>query len=534
MLDELLYSIGRFFLGDARINEIAINRLVNAGPSRPYAWSTLSDDYISWTGLTDRTFFARLLPPADAPVADGRGTSRPPLAEIISLFPAEPGRQELCSKSTCLFPAFAQYLTDGFLRTQIFNTPPGVGTRPQTSDRRRTTSNHEIDMSALYGRTSEQTRALRTGEGGRLKSQRINNEEFPPFLYNDDGSLRDEFKDSDGLLILDEPLGIEGASTDRSTIFAVGGDRVNTSVQVAAVNILLLREHNRLAGLIQSSHRDWDDQRIFETSRNIVIVEFIRIVVNEYINNISSAPFRFSADPKVAWNAKWAKPNWMTIEFTLLYRWHSLVPEFINWNGKTLTADKMLRNNELLLKGGLANAFVQLSANKAARMGIGNFASFLLLAEAKGIEQGRENRLRSYNEYRRAMGLREATSFEDVVGSSGDKSRSDLDDSLRQLYGVVDNLEFYVGIFAEPVLRNSPISELVLAMVAMDAFSQALPNPLLSERIWTNEENKIRTFSSLGLKEIQSINSIRDILARNATLAPTEFVGMTQPGWVRK
>ena len=25
----------------------------------------------------------------------------------------------MCAKSTCLFPAFAQYLTDGFIRTRM-------------------------------------------------------------------------------------------------------------------------------------------------------------------------------------------------------------------------------------------------------------------------------------------------------------------------------------------------------------------------------------------------------------------------------
>ena len=89
-----------------------------------------------------------------------------------------------------LFPAFAQYLTDGFIRTQLSNDDA-------KEDRTRTTSNHEIDLSPLYGRTAAQTRALRlcsdmAGYRGRLKSQSLAGEEFPPFLYKLDGETIDQ------------------------------------------------------------------------------------------------------------------------------------------------------------------------------------------------------------------------------------------------------------------------------------------------------------------------------------------------------
>ena len=59
---------------------------------------------------------------------------------------------QLCPKSTCLFPSFAQYLTDGFIRTRMPNTSAGD---PEHL-RRQNTSNHQIDLCTLYGRTPEQ------------------------------------------------------------------------------------------------------------------------------------------------------------------------------------------------------------------------------------------------------------------------------------------------------------------------------------------------------------------------------------------
>jgi prostaglandin-endoperoxide synthase 2 len=533
---NMLVSAAELVLGKHEINRIAINRLVKAGPSRPHAWSTIHDDYISWDGLTDRSYFARLLPPTRIPENVALGTRHPPIEDLIPLFLAPRDQQRPCRKSTCLFPAFAQYLTDGFLRTRMFNDPPGAHTRPGVEDRRRTTSNHEIDLSALYGRTVEQTAVLRSGIGGRLKSQTIGGEEFPPFLYGDDQLPKSEFCDAGGILVLDEPLGVDSSKPGLPTLFAVGGDRVNASVQVAAINTLFLREHNRLAALLAADHPGWDDERLFQIARNINIVQFITIVVEEYINHISSAPFRFIADPSVAWDEGWNRANWMTIEFTLLYRWHSLVPERLVWNGNPVESPAFLLDNTLLCEGGLAHALAELSANPAARMGLGNFAWFFDKAEAKGIAQGRYNDLASYNAYREVMGLSRKQDFADLVGASddpGEQVRNDaLAAELERLYGEIDNLEFYVGLFAEHHADNCPTPELLLAMVAMDAFSQALPNPLLSRRIWEDENNLRRTFADAGVASIKSTHSLRDILVRNGgARLGDRFIGMTRPDW---
>lgn len=537
MLVRLLIKFFQFILGKKRINRIAINFLANRGPNRPHAWSTLNDDYISWQGLTDRSYFSRLLSAGKFSQDDALGTARPPVDEVIKLFPAEPGKQVLSKKSTNLFPAFAQYLTDGFLRTMIFNAPADGEDASPKDDRKRTTSNHEIDLSTLYGRTARQTAVLRSMNGGKLKSQILHGEEFSPYLYDEAGKPHKEFCDDAGKLILDEPLGIKDISSGKPTLFAVGGDRVNAAVQVMAINTLFLREHNRLADLLAARYPDWEDERLFQIARNIVIFMFIRIVICEYINHISSVPINFLADPSVAWKANWNRPSWMTIEFTLLYRWHSLVTETITWKGQSIPSTDLLLNNKLLTDHGLVETFVQLSANPSAKMGLGNFAAFLQSIEQKGILQGRDNNVRGYNDYRKIMGLSRARSFEEVVGvSTADEPaekarRKKLAENLKRLYGDVNNLEFYVGLFAEPSSNDGPIPQLALAMVAMDAFTQAFPNPLLSEHVWGNEENRIKAFSQIGQEQIEATNSLEDILKRVSKGTNGQFVGMTQENW---
>ncbi|HNR76086.1 MAG TPA: peroxidase family protein [Parvularculaceae bacterium] len=521
-----------FLLGKNRLNDLIVNRLVGFGRARPHPWST-KFDYVSWSGLSDRTYYARLLPPKPYPPEENVGGRRPPLSDVRALFACS-GEQRRCPKSTVLFPAFAQYLTDGFLRTRLQNDPPfGSG----VEERARTTSNHDIDQSPLYGRNEAQTRALRTLSGGRLKSQILDGEEHPLFLYDGGNRVRAEFCDAAGAPILDQPLGVD-RSQAMQTLFAVGGDRVNATPQVAMLNTLFLREHNRLAGLLMAKNPDWDDDRLFETARNSIIVMFIKIVVEEYINHINTTNIAFSARPQPAWRARWNRPNWMTAEFSLLYRWHALIPERMDWNGADIHGRDLLLDNSLLLKGGLADAFVAVSGNAAAELSLQNTASFLLDAEQRGVAQAREVNIAPYNDYREAMKLRRQETFADIVGSSNDAAEAARKEALaarlEQLYGSADNFEFFVGLFAEPRGENGPLPELITRMVAMDAFSQALTNPLLSEPVWGDREVRRLTFTDIGLDAIENTASLRDILERNSTDLGDRFVGMTRRDWKRQ
>ena len=518
------------------VNRTIIDRLVSRCRNRPHPWST-KNSYISWSGLTDRNFNARLLRAKPYPAEEAMGTRRPPIAEVAKLFQVPDGRmQRRCPKSTGLFPAFAQYLTDGFIRTQLSNDPA-------LTDRRRTTSNHDIDLSPLYGRTPAQTRVLRVmseepGKRGQLKTQMINGEAFPLFLYGADGQIAPEFCDASGLPALDMPLGLSHVTPEnKAVLFAIGGDRGNAVPQVAMLNTLFLREHNRLAAMLESSHPDWDNERVFETARNIVIIMFIKIVVEEYINHINSTAFPLKADPSGAWAANWNRTNWMTIEFSLLYRWHALVTEHVRWGGRLMSAREALLNNTFLIERGLANSFADVSSNGAAELTLENSATFLWNAEVNAVEQSRINDVATYNDYREAMGVLRATGFAEIVGvADGEleqKRRDRLAARLEELYGEPDNVEFYVGLFAEPREKNGPLPDLAMGMVAMDAFSQALTNPLLSEHVWGNDENRTLAFTEAGLAEIVATTRLRDILLRNSDGLADQFVGMTRQAWTR-
>ena len=144
-------------------NRLLINSAIGQTKTRPYALST-KFSYTTWDSLTDRTYSGRHLPPVRSKVG-----ALPPIEKVVELFRRPAGQMVESEKSTVLFSYFAQWFTDGFLRTDYRKSL-------------KNTSNHDIDLSNLYGLRRQTTRILRSRVGGKLKSQIINGEEYPPFI----------------------------------------------------------------------------------------------------------------------------------------------------------------------------------------------------------------------------------------------------------------------------------------------------------------------------------------------------------------
>jgi prostaglandin-endoperoxide synthase 2 len=467
------------------VNRQLIERALSKVPPRPHPLSTRTD-YTSWTSLTDRTFDGRHLPPAE-PMA-----LAPDVEDVLALFDRGDAGTTECPKSTLLFPYFALWFTDGFLRSD----------RRVPRDPRRNESTHDIDLMQLYGRTEADTRALRSFRGGRLKSQHLNGEEYPPHLCRD-GAVKPEFS---GLRVIrfDElPVDV------RDRLFAMGSDTSNFQLGFVLMNVLFLREHNRVAGLLEARYPAWSDDRLFETARNILIAILIKIVIEQYINHIAPYRFQFRFDPGgLTGRERWYRTNWMAIEFNLLYRWHSAVPSRITVDGRPQSIVDTLWPGDRIAERGLGPHVDEASRQPAGRIGLFNTDRALHEAERHSIEQARAVRLASYNDYRVLCGFPRVTEVDQI---SGDPR---VQQALSDVYGDVDRIEFYVGLFAEDLRPNSVLPSLIGRLVGVDAFSQALTNPLLAARCFNAE-----TFTPTGLDVIEATTSLADLVERNVPAA---------------
>lgn len=486
----------------------AIEFYANSTVPRPYPFSMLAD-YTSWHSLTDRRFSGRHLPPSEP------RTPLPPADKIVALFARRPDAEILSTDTTATFSFFAQWFTDSFLRTD-------------PRDPRMNTSNHGIDLCQIYGLTPEKTATLREPAGGRrrgrLRSQIIEGQEYPEFLFaNVDGdgtmTLRPEFEGLHDPVMLNAVLASASVEQRRLT-FAVGLENGNSTIGHTMFNVVFMREHNRIADILAREHPDWEDTRVFETTRNIMIVVFLKLVIEEYIKHIGPRDFPIELVPYAAENAEWNRQNWITIEFNLLYRWHSMVPDHIGEGANALAHTDFVNNNRIVLDQGIEQLITMSSADLAGKICLHNTPEFLMdpmpgVPEgvmAKTIRIMRDARLASYNDYRTTFNLPRLRNFDELTDDVA------LRTELEQLYGDIDNLEWYVGLFAEKHRDAMMMGELMGIMVGHDAFTQALTNPLLAPHIF-NEKTLTRT----GLEIYRTTTKLEQIFERN-TADPAEVV----------
>ncbi|MEA2717434.1 MAG: prostaglandin-endoperoxide synthase 2, partial [Actinomycetota bacterium] len=142
--------------------------------------------------------------------------------------------------------------------------------------------------------------------------------------------------------------------------------------------------------------------------------------------------------------------------------------------------------------------------------------------ELASIRLGRAAKLRSYNDYREMLEYPRVTSFDQI--SSDDRICKELE----RVYGHVDNIELYVGLYAEDGRKNSALPSMVGRLVAIDAFSQALTNPLLSEHVFNRE-----TFSPVGWDEIMGLHSLSELVHRNIPAGQQFRVSFYREDWKR-
>ncbi|NNU15412.1 hypothetical protein HK107_03600 [Parvularcula sp. ZS-1/3] len=485
----------------------AISFFAEACPPRPMAYSMFSE-YVSWPGLVERRYSGRHLPPATGENAP----AKPDLDAIADLFE----RDEFvpCHDTSLLFPLFAQWFVDGFLRTK-WEDP--------TKERffRENESNQEIDLNQLYGSSEVQTHMLRDmGNGGRLKSRMIDGEEWPPLLFEEraDGfHVRAEYARTDtspGLYTDNNLRRIyeKWPDADLREAWATGLEFGSATLGQSLMNVLFLREHNRVAGLISEAHPDWDDEHVFQTTRCVVTVLLLNVVMQDYIPHIARQRLDLGVPPGWAEEQPWYRTNRMAVEFALLYRWHDLIPDEFFVRGEARSAVELVKPNKWLMKEKLRHVLVGASRTPAGRIGLRNTAKFLNMkggADVKRLstDMGRCCHLASFNDYREHYGLKRYKSFLELTKNKEDAAE------LERLYGHIDKLEWWVGLFAEYYEAPDMMGELLRMMVANDAFTQALTNPLLSKAVFGPH-----TFSEVGMKVIKETKTLADIAVRNTGL----------------
>ncbi|KAF1845382.1 heme peroxidase [Cucurbitaria berberidis CBS 394.84] len=244
------------------------------------------------------------------------------------------------------------------------------------------------------------------------------------------------------------------------------------------------------------------DNDLFQTARLVTNGLYINIVLNDYVRtilNLQRVETSWSLDPRVdvekilgQKNIEKGSGNQVSVEFNLIYRWHSTISAkgerwlndymaklYPNSNIEHLTTGEMRAGIRRLTAetpddpsqrtfGGLqrnargyyndaeiVKILTEATEDVAASFGPRHIPIALRVVEVMGIEQARAWGVASLNEMRRFFGLAPHKTFMDI------NSDPDIAASLEALYGEVENVELYPGVvIEEPKIPMTPGSGL--------------------------------------------------------------------------
>lgn len=121
---------------------------------------------------------------------------------------------------------------------------------------------HYIDGSAIYGSDSASQHELRSFQNGLLKSFLDTHREMLPL------SSQSQKSDCIGT---------------NSVCFKAGDTRANSHITLLIIHMLFLREHNRIAKVLNFMNPHWTDETVYQETRKIVIAELQHITYNEWL-----------------------------------------------------------------------------------------------------------------------------------------------------------------------------------------------------------------------------------------------------------
>ncbi len=377
------------------------------------------------------------------------------------------------------------------LNRSIFDTATGDATDNPRQQLNQITA--YVDGSNVYGSDEERAAALRTFEGGRLKT-------------------------SDGDLLPWNEDGLENAGGTGDNLFLAGDVRANEQVGLIALHTLFVREHNRLAGEISTANPDLTDEEIYQQARSIVIAEMQNITYNEFLpallgpNALSEyTGYDATVNPGIA------------NEFsTAAYRFgHSMLSSELlrlDEDGNEIAAGNLALRDAFfspdeIVNEGIEPLLLGLAAQYAQEIDtnvVDDVRNFLFGPPGSGgfdlaslnIQRGRDHGLADYNQVRTDFGLPAVTSFAQIT------SDPELQKALAEVYdNDVNNIDLWVGGLAEDHVPGASMGETFSAIIA-DQFERLRDG----DRFWYGG-----MFDGSDLEAIQQ-TSLSDIIERNTDI----------------
>lgn len=313
-----------------------------------------------------------------------------------------------------------------------------------------------IDGSMIYGSDATRNIALRVSADSAYLS--TSNGNLLPF-------------NADAL------VNANGFISDPTQLFLAGDIRVNEQLALATMHTLWVREHNRLAAVLEAEFPGNTGDEIFELTRRLVIAKLQMITFEEWVPAFlgpNAIPAYTGYDPTL--NAS-VYNEFSAAAFRLghsmlndqLWRLDANGDEIadghVNLASAFFTAPMLLTTETSLdpILRGLAAQRHQAIDVKVTN----SLRNFLFGAPGDGgldlaslnIQRGRDHGMPDYNSVRAAMGLPRVLSFDEISTDAATVT------ALSTSYASVDDIDLWIGGLAEDAVTGSNLGPLFQAII---------------------------------------------------------------------
>ncbi|XP_036370478.1 prostaglandin G/H synthase 1-like [Octopus sinensis] len=438
------------------------------------------------TNANDESMSLQILPsvPMNCPTPLGVvGESiLPPIDDVMPLFMRSMFKPDPMG-SNLLFATQADHLSHLFLKT-------GFSSLSEVSA-----------MGYVYGETDRDNYLLRNHTNGKLKSQIINGEEWPPFVFESPVDMQ-------------YPTGLPQTSQ-----FALGYEYYSLHSGHLMWSTLWLRQHNLFCDILTVEHPDWTDEQLHQAARTAVLAMNIKIIVEEYIAHMARYYYNYVYTPEAVFQDGAQCKEFMLEEFKLLLHWHQMLPDQIAFNGTAYDMKDFLFQSQFLIQFGIGPYVEALIKQSAGRVTHHNHGPATILHARQALLHARTLRLQSYNNYLRHFKLKTPKTFIELTGDWATAKE------LEELYGDVEAVEFIIGVLCA---RRAPHA--MFNLMVQEAGALLSLQSLQSSLLYMKARGLLDNYGSIVVNNIVSTASYANLICSNIK-QPCPPVTLFVPWW---
>ncbi|XP_068084341.1 thyroid peroxidase [Anabrus simplex] len=370
-----------------------------------------------------------------------------------------------------------------------------------------------IDASNVYGSSEEEADRLRLRRSGLLKYSRA--QYHLPLL----------------------PLSVHKAdlcreSSEHRECFDAGDKRVNEQPGLIAFHVMWLRAHNRLATQLAHLNPHWDDERLYQEARRIVIAMMQHITYHEFL------PLVLGPDVVKLFNLVLSKrgyydgydikvnPTAANAFGTAAFRFgHSLVQHHLmrcDRSHNELPVNMSL-HEELTIPSNLHHegsvdklllGMCVQPAQKRDEFITEQLTNHLFQTPryrygmdlaALNIQRGRDHGLPPYNAWRAPCGLQPFTSWDQLLKVMAPETQR----KLKKVYRDIDDIDLFPGAMAERPVTGGLVGPTFACILA-----QQFHNLRKGDRFWYENGGFESSFTPAQLQQLRKVTLAR-ILCNN-------------------